>query len=148
MATHQHLDLAAALSPDGSGSRSRRDPPYRLFVIRPGWTGLRALDTQAVEAGDAVGRWAPTGLHRIAYPSLDGISTSRDARGCAYHDMDTGSPTWVGERVLPLVVARRQQARRVLASVWSIEVLAGTAVATTLFARREATAPSAPDGQG
>ena len=74
--------LNPTYSPDGAWiafASGEQSGPTRLFIIRPDGTGLRSLDTEAVEASDGGGpAWSPDpAVHRILY------ETMRDGEPCS-----------------------------------------------------------------
>ena len=124
-------------SPDGEWIAfvgSRKGVPYReLIVVRPDGTGLRALDTAAVEASDGGGPvWSPDRtVHRLAYETFSG-----DALQMRVYDMDTETDHEVGNGFWPAWSPDGSKLTGCCASVWSMDdVLAGTAIATTVFAQ-------------
>jgi hypothetical protein len=124
-------------SPDGEwiAFAGRRLAATHLFVIHPDGTGLRELDLGLVspEAGDGGGPvWSPDKTaHRLAYETFAG-----DALHMRVFDMDTNIDHEVGAGFWPSWSPDGSRLSGCCASIWAIEdVLAGRAVATTLFAQ-------------
>ena len=137
-------------SPDGEwiAFAGDRQGAMRLFVIHPDGTGLRELDLGLVspEVGDGGGPvWSPDrGVHRLAYETFGGAELKMRV-----YDMDTGTDHLVGAGFWPSWSPDGSKLTGCCASVWSIDdVLAGTAIATTLFGQFPGNCPDAQDWIG
>ena len=126
---------------------SRQGIAYNeVFVVRPDGTGLRALETAAVEAGDGGGPvWSPDrATHRLAYETFSG-----DALHLRMFDLDTNVDTEIGGGFWPSWSPDGSRISGCCASIWSVDdALAGSANPTIVFGQFPGNCPDAQDWSG
>lgn len=137
-------------SPDGQWlafAGSREGVAYnQLFVVRPDGTGLKPLETAAIEVGDGGGPvWSPDGgVHRLAYETFSG-----DALHLRVFDLDTGTDHEVGGGFWPSWSPDGSKLSGCCASIWSInDVLGGGTVPQTVFAQPDGNCPDLAEWTG
>ena len=105
----------------------------QLFVVHPDGTGLKALDSRAVETGDAGGPvWSPdASVNRIAYEVLE-----NGALVLHVFDLDTDSDLTAGPGFWPSWSPDGSRISGCCATVWTTDsILAARPTSTTVFAQ-------------